>query len=45
MRQRTQSRTFAHLKAEQLLEVSGNTLRVLDAPALQASFRRLLGEE
>jgi len=40
----TLSRTFARLKAEQLLEVSGNTLRVLDAEALEAHFRRLLGE-
>jgi CRP/FNR family transcriptional regulator len=40
----TLSRTFARLKAEQLLEVSGNTLRVLDAAALEARFRRLLGE-
>jgi len=40
----TLSRTFARLKAEQLLEVTGNTLRVLDLAALQARFRRLLGE-
>jgi CRP/FNR family transcriptional regulator len=40
----TLSRTFARLKAERLLEVTGNTLRVLDAAALEAHFRRLLGE-
>jgi len=40
----TLSRTFARLKADQLLEVSGNTLRVRDEPALQARFSRLLGD-
>ena len=41
----TLSRTFARLRAENLLEVTGNTLRVLDVAALQSRFRRLLGEE
>lgn len=40
----TLSRTFARLRAEQLLEVDGNTLRLRDAGALQARFRQLLGE-
>lgn len=40
----TLSRTFARLKTEGLLEVSGNTLRVRDAAALQARFAQLLGE-
>lgn len=40
----TLSRTFARLRDEKLLEVKGNTLHVLDVPALQARFRRLLGE-
>lgn len=40
----TLSRTFARLKTEQLLEVSGKTLRVLDQTALQARFARLLGD-
>ena len=41
----TLSRTFARLRADELLEVDGNTLRVRDAKSLQARFRRLLGEE
>lgn len=40
----TLSRTFARLRAENLLAVEGNTLGVPDIPALQARFRRLLGE-
>jgi len=40
----TLSRTFARLRAEHLLEVEGNTLRVRDADALQVRFRHLLGE-
>jgi CRP/FNR family transcriptional regulator len=40
----TLSRTFARLREEKLLEVNGNALHVLDVPALQARFRRLLGE-
>jgi CRP-like cAMP-binding protein len=40
----TLSRTFARLKTEGLLDVSGNTLHVRDAAALQARFARLLGE-
>lgn len=40
----TLSRTFAKLRDERLLAVKGRTLRVLDAPALHARFRRLLGE-
>jgi CRP/FNR family transcriptional regulator len=40
----TLSRTFARLRAQGLLEVSGNTLRVPDAGKLQVRFRRLLGE-
>ena len=40
----TLSRTFARLRAEELLEVKGNRLRVRDATALRARFRRLLGE-
>ena len=40
----TLSRTFARLRADRLLEVNGNTLCVRDAGALQARFRRLLGE-
>lgn len=40
----TLSRTFARLRAENLLEVAGNTLHVLDVEALQSRFRRLLGE-
>jgi CRP/FNR family transcriptional regulator len=40
----TLSRTFARLREENLLEVKGSTLHVLDVPALQLRFRRLLGE-
>lgn len=40
----TLSRTFARLRGEGLLEVDGNMLRVHDEAALQARFRRLLGE-
>jgi CRP/FNR family transcriptional regulator, dissimilatory nitrate respiration regulator len=40
----TLSRTFARLRDEMLLEVKGNTMHVLDVPALQSRFRRLLGE-
>ena len=40
----TLSRTFARLREEDLLEVKGNTLHVLDVPALRSRFRRLLGE-
>jgi CRP/FNR family transcriptional regulator len=40
----TLSRTFARLRAEDLLEVHGNTLRVRDSAALEARFRHLLGE-
>ena len=41
----TLSRTFSRLRAAQLLEVNGNTLRVRDGAALQDRFRQLLGEE
>lgn len=40
----TLSRTFARLKGERLLEVTGNTLRILNESALQARFGQLLGE-
>ena len=40
----TLSRTFAKLRAEKLIEVRGATVRVRDVAALQARFRRLLGE-
>lgn len=40
----TLSRTFARLRADGLLEVKGNTLRVIDRESLLARFRRLLGE-
>lgn len=40
----TLSRTFARLKAEGMLEVDGNTLRVLSREALDLRFRQLLGE-
>jgi CRP/FNR family transcriptional regulator len=40
----TLSRTFARLRAVDLLAVDGNTLRIRDAHALQARFRQLLGE-
>lgn len=40
----TLSRTFAKLRDERLLEVRGATVRVPDVPALEARFRRLLGE-
>jgi len=40
----TLSRTFARLRAEKLLAVDGAVLRVRDVAALQARFRRLLGE-
>lgn len=40
----TLSRTFARLRNEKLLEVKGNTLRIRDGAALEARFRRLLGE-
>jgi CRP/FNR family transcriptional regulator, dissimilatory nitrate respiration regulator len=40
----TLSRTFARLRADDLLEVKGATLRLPDVGALHARFRRLLGE-
>lgn len=40
----TLSRTFARLRAENLLEVNGDRLWVRDAGALQRRFRQLLGE-
>jgi CRP-like cAMP-binding protein len=40
----TLSRTFARLRDDDLLVVTGNTLCVRDAGALRARFRRLLGE-
>ena len=40
----TLSRTFAKLRAEKLIEVRGAIVRVRDVAALQAHFRRLLGE-
>lgn len=40
----TLSRTFARLRADGLLAVKGSTLTLRDVPALQARFRRLLGE-
>lgn len=38
----TLSRTFARLRAEGLLEVSGSSFRLVDPPALEARFRRLM---
>ena len=40
----TLSRTFARLRAEHLLSVTGSALHVRDVAALQSRFRRLLGE-
>ncbi|MBL9186772.1 MAG: Crp/Fnr family transcriptional regulator [Opitutaceae bacterium] len=40
----TLSRTFARLRDAGLIEVRGLTVRVRDAAALRARFRRLLGE-
>lgn len=40
----TLSRTFARLRDADLIEVRGATVRVRDAAALRARFRRLLGE-
>jgi CRP/FNR family transcriptional regulator len=40
----TLSRTFARLRDAELIEVRGATVRVRDAAALRARFRRLLGE-
>ena len=40
----TLSRTFAKLRDEKLIEMRGATVRVRDVAALQAHFRRLLGE-
>ena len=40
----TLSRTFARLRDAALIEVRGSTVRVHDAVALRARFRRLLGE-
>lgn len=40
----TLSRTFAKLREEKLIGVSGATVRVDDVAALHARFRRLLGE-
>jgi CRP-like cAMP-binding protein len=40
----TLSRTFARLRSAGLLEVDGATLRLPDRAALEARFRRLLGE-
>ena len=40
----TLSRTFARLREAELIEVRGATVRVRDAAALRARFRRLLGE-
>jgi CRP-like cAMP-binding protein len=40
----TLSRTFAKLRDEGLVEIDGATLQVRDVAALQARFRRLLGE-
>jgi len=40
----TLSRTFAKLRDEELIGVSGATVRVNDVAALHARFRRLLGE-
>jgi len=40
----TLSRTFARLRAEELLAVSGNTLKVRNTAALRTRFSRLLGE-
>ena len=38
------SRTFARLRDDGLLTVKGKKLHLRDVPALQARFRRLLGE-
>jgi CRP/FNR family transcriptional regulator, dissimilatory nitrate respiration regulator len=40
----TLSRTFARLRDDALLKVKGNRLELSDAVALEARFRRLLGE-
>ncbi|MBL9199570.1 MAG: Crp/Fnr family transcriptional regulator [Opitutaceae bacterium] len=40
----TLSRTFARLRDAGLIDVRGAIVRVRDAPALRARFRRLLGE-
>ena len=40
----TLSRTFARLRAAELLAVAGNSLRVRDVAALEQRFRQLLGE-
>ena len=40
----TLSRTLAKLRDDQLLEIRGASLRLRDVTALQARFRRLLGE-
>jgi CRP/FNR family transcriptional regulator len=40
----TLSRTFAKLRDEKLIEVRGATVRVRDVAALEARFRKLLGE-
>jgi CRP/FNR family transcriptional regulator len=40
----TLSRTFARLRAENLLRVDGNVLHVISPAMLQVRFRRLLGE-
>jgi CRP-like cAMP-binding protein len=40
----TLSRTFAKLRDEKLIEMRGSTVRVRDAAALAARFRRQLGE-
>jgi CRP/FNR family transcriptional regulator, dissimilatory nitrate respiration regulator len=41
----TLSRTFARLRAEGLLDVKGNKLRVRNVAAIEFRFRTLLGEE
>jgi len=41
----TLSRTFARLRDDHLLDVTGNTMRVPDVAGLRARFARLLGEE
>lgn len=41
----TLSRTFAKLRDEKLIEIRGASVRVASVVALQAHFRRLLGEE
>jgi CRP/FNR family transcriptional regulator, dissimilatory nitrate respiration regulator len=40
----TLSRTFARLRDDELLIVTGNTLRIPDVTALRTRFRKLLGE-